>query len=441
MEIFLTSLSKSAHNYHKTISPCEYIEEERTDADLQNVPFDHFLISDIFMADRIRKAQIKSTTSKRSRQYNNYVDSTWKYNADEIKQSSKKSDSKQLFLAEIKNILRRTINFCHALLNKKGVHSVIALAAAGFQYTGLEDTARCNDCGLEVSGWTLDMHPFTIHSQRSPTCGYVQSIIPDEKNSPLMVSSFLPPISNISNGEKPTKRQKIEVTQAIPPLPSLIETEKLKIIRKRTFSHWPTRQSPSSAQMIAAGFFACNVGDRVICMYCNLICQQWTPNTDDPLEVHKKISPNCPYIKAILNNPPASSIMILNEHSTNDCSLASSSTDPFQSDGIVFTNACHTAYIEIPKRLDTFQIWPQENLPSADDLVRAGFFYTGTKTIVTCFYCNGSLQNWGAHDNPMIEHARWFPNCAYIKQLCGPELYRRIQESKRAQQGSFFLCD
>lgn len=400
-----------------------------------------FLNSGRFMADRITKAQIKSTTSNLSSQYDNYVNSTWKYNADEITKSSKKPNSKQFCFAEIKNLLRQVINFCYPLLNKKGVHSVIALAAAGFHYTGVGDTTRCNDCGLEVSEWTVDMHPFTIHSKRSPTCEYVRSIIPDEKNSPLIVSSFLPTISNIDNGEKPTKRQKIEVTQGILPLSPLIETEKLKLSRKRTFSHWPTRQSPSGAQMIAAGFFACNVGDRVICMYCNLICQQWTPNTDDPLEVHKKLSPSCPYIKAILNSPPASSIMILNEHSTNASSSASSSTDPFQSDGIVFTSACHTAYIEIPKRLNTFETWPKENLPSADDLVRAGFFYSGTKTIVTCFYCNGSLQNWGAHDNPMIEHARWFPNCAYVKQLCGPELYRRIQESKRAQQGSFFFYD
>ncbi|CAF4215993.1 unnamed protein product, partial [Adineta steineri] len=42
--------------------------------------------------------------------------------------------------------------------------------------------------------------------------------------------------------------------------------------------------------------------------------------------------------------------------------------------------------------------------------------------------------NWGPNDNPMIEHARWFPHCAYAKQLCGDDLYRKIQESKRAQQ-------
>ncbi|CAF4085447.1 unnamed protein product [Rotaria sp. Silwood1] len=39
----------------------------------------------------------------------------------------------------------------------------------------------------------------------------------------------------------------------------------------------------------------------------------------------------------------------------------------------------------------------------------------------------------------MIEHARWFPHCAYAKQLCGAKLYRKIQESTQTQQG-FFSC-
>ncbi|CAF4145723.1 unnamed protein product, partial [Adineta steineri] len=143
-------------------------------------------------------------------------------------------------------------------------------------------------------------------------------------------------------------------------------------------------------------------------------------------------------VTAKLIRPAASSIIIVNENSTSTTSNMNSSTatglDPLRSNEIVFTAACNPAYTEIPKRHASFGLWPAENLPSVDDLVRAGFFYTGTKTIVTCFYCNGSLQNWGPNDNPMIEHARWFPHCAYAKQLCGDDLYRKIQESKRAQQ-------
>jgi hypothetical protein len=156
--------------------------------------------------------------------------------------------------------------------------------------------------------------------------------------------------------------------------------------------------------------------------------------------VHKTLSPKCPYVIAQTKRQETVSIRIVNEQPTRDNSATSSSNDPFRSNEIVYTAACHPAYIEIPKRHASFTAWPNENLPPVDDLVRAGFFFTGTKTIVTCFYCNGSLQNWGANDNPTIEHARWFPNCAYAKQLCGAELYRKIQESKKAQQGLLLYC-
>jgi hypothetical protein len=233
------------------------------------------------------------------------------------------------------------------------------------------------------------------------------------------------PTVNIEEG--PCERPKTDTSVNNLLHNTLVEVDTLKEVRKRTFSHWPHRSSPFSSQMIEAGFFNCNVGDRVICIYCRIICQQWTPNSDDPCEVHKTLSPKCPYVIAMLIPSQTSPISIINE--------ASTSADPFRCHDIVYTAACNTNYIEIPKRYVSFATWPNENLPPVDDLVRAGFFFTGTKTIVTCFYCNGSLQNWGPNDNPTIEHARWFPNCAYAKQLCGAELYRKIQESKRAQQG------
>jgi hypothetical protein len=294
-------------------------------------------------------------------------------------------------------------------------HSV--MESAGFEYINERDTARCHTCKLEVSRWTPDMNPFHVHKQRNPTCSFVQSKSFQKTNT----------TSALCDKGPLCKRLKISTTDVNITFNILVEVESLKQIRKRTFSHWPHRSSPSASQMIEAGFFTCNVGDRVICIYCNIICQQWTPNSDDPCEVHKTLSPKCPYVIAMLTTAPTSSISIINE--------ASATVDPFRSQAIVHTAACNPNYSEVPKRYASFAAWPNENLPPVDDLVKAGFFFTGTKTIVTCFYCNGSLQNWGANDNPMIEHARWFPNCAYAKQVCGVQLHRKIQESKRAQQG------
>ncbi|CAF4041432.1 unnamed protein product [Rotaria magnacalcarata] len=327
-------------------------------------------------------------------------------------------------------------------IKKFGVHTVPHMSACGFQYTGNGNTACCKDCGLEVSNLTLDMNPFTIHSQRRSDCPFVCSM--KASLSANISASSSPPKTTIRNPtttselENPSKRQKIELMDSESIYTTLLETDLIQQVRRRSFSHWSHRTIPSSAQMIEAGFFNCNVGDRVICIYCNLISQQWTPHTDDPCDVHKTLAPNCIYVKAKLIRPAASSIIIVNENATVNTSDIRSGTasnlGPLRSNDIVFTASCNPAYSEIPKRHASYATWPVEDLPPVDDLVRAGFFYTGTKTIVTCFYCNGSLQNWGPNDNPMIEHARWFPHCAYARQLCGDELYRKIQESKRAQQ-------
>ncbi|CAF1009867.1 unnamed protein product [Didymodactylos carnosus] len=175
--------------------------------------------------------------------------------------------------------------------------------------------------------------------------------------------------------------------------------------------------------MIASGFFNCNVGDRVICIYCNLICQQWI-HKDDPSEVHKTLSSNCCFVKSNLVSTFSSTRAILNETLNVSANIET-----------VLTQACNQQYIEIHKRQLTYTSWPRDvPSPSVDDLVRAGFFYSGNKAIVTCFYCNGSLQNWGEKDNPMIEHARWFPHCPYINQLCGDDLFQKIQHAKRISQ-------
>jgi hypothetical protein len=93
------------------------------------------------------------------------------------------------------------------------------------------------------------------------------------------------------NKKNPSKRLKIETIDSESLSNTLLEIDSLQQVRRHTFSHWPHPPKPSAAQMIEGGYFNCNVDDRVICIYCDLICQQWTPHTDDPCEVHKILSP------------------------------------------------------------------------------------------------------------------------------------------------------
>ena len=304
--------------------------------------------------------------------------------------------------------------------SKQGVHSNIAMKAAGFSYTGNADTARCNTCALEVSSWTLDMEPFTIHAQQSPKCEFVRSMQPPDTttSSPVHATIQCTSSSPSHNEDRPSKRQKIDPPLASMQRNGLVETETMKQARRRTFSHWPLRSSPSVEHMIEAGFFSCNIGDRVMCIYCNLICQQWMQCIDDPREVHRILSPQCAFIRSISNQLP---------------SLAKNG-DPCEAKSGMLEGAFHRAYANPKDRHASFQEWPTEPLPSVDDLVNAGFFYTGTRSQVTCFYCNGSLENWGPTDNPKVEHARMFPQCAYAKHVCGTELYQRVQNTVRRNE-------
>ena len=303
-----------------------------------------------------------------------------------------------------------------------GIYSHIAMGAAGFKYTDENDTVQCDHCNLKISGWTKDMKPFTVHANRSPDCSFVRS----------RLSKYS---TKLHNQENPAKRQKTgSNSDQFNHNLRFVEVKSVKEIRRRTFSHWSHRIKPSIEEMIAAGFFSCNVGDRVICIYCNLICQQWTSHVDDPTEVHKTLSPRCPYVLSMLTYPELSPTLILNDATTNN--LNNQNTNQHRFDEIVYTTPIHPVYSDITKRIESFRTWSHELSPSIDDLVRAGFFYTGSRTIVTCFYCNGSLQNWGATDNPITEHARWFAQCPYAKQLCGDDLHRKIQEANRTRQGN-----
>ncbi|CAF4864430.1 unnamed protein product [Rotaria sp. Silwood1] len=260
------------------------------------------------------------------------------------------------------------------------------------------------------------MNPFTIHSKSQPNCPFIRSMIPISSLN-VLVPNMLP-TNTTQNASVPAVEENISTFQKIKTMDfrsvsnAILKDASLRQVRIRTFSRWSHRTVPS-----------------IICIYCNLICQQWISSIDDPCEVHKILSPNCIYDTAKLMNPIVSSIIIVNESSTtNIASSTSNNLSSIRTSDIVFRASCNPTYSAILKHQASFAMWSNENLPQVDDLVRAGFFYRGAATIVTCFYCNGSLQNWDSHDNPMIEHARWFPYCAYAKPLCERVRAKELRE-------------
>ncbi|UJR12494.1 hypothetical protein I4U23_016669 [Adineta vaga] len=238
----------------------------------------------------------------------------------------------------------------------------------------------------------------------------------------------------------------VETTDEISDIPIVLQHETRKELQRRTFSHWPHRSSEFINQLVEAGFYGCNDGDRAICVECNFTHQHWRPHIDDPFEIHRRISPECRYVQTKLMGleatpspppsppPPSTPIPVINANLSSTVNVAVRAQNTVHAateyEGVVPKSYSHPEYAEVTKRRESFWTCSSTNLPSVDDLVRAGFFYAGTRTIVTCFYCNGSLQNCESNRNPAIEHVRQFPRCAYARQLCGDDLYRRIQQEQ-----------
>ena len=71
------------------------------------------------------------------------------------------------------------------------------------------------------------------------------------------------------------------------------------------------------------------------------------------------------------------------------------------------------------KRMLTFGDWSRKHQKQPQDLIPAGFFYTGDGDKVQCFSCGGCIAGWNINDDPWYEHARLHPTCQIVIEKKG----------------------
>lgn len=80
-------------------------------------------------------------------------------------------------------------------------------------------------------------------------------------------------------------------------------------------------------------------------------------------------------------------------------------------------------------RMRTFLHWPAEMTQTPREMALAGFYYMGYRDITKCFNCGGVLTEWEALDDPWVEHARWFPECTYVRNIRGQHFIDMVQDN------------
>ena len=114
--------------------------------------------------------------------------------------------------------------------------------------------------------------------------------------------------------------------------------------------------------------------------------------------------------------------------------------EKFKNNMVSWNQPVYPNYETEESRLNSFVSLPKEcpiNLSiQANEFSKAGFFIS-TTPLVKCFYCNGSLQNLDPIEDPIVEHARWFPKCLYVRQLKGDEYIEQVHERYKDMDNGF----
>ncbi|KAL3882677.1 hypothetical protein ACJMK2_028994 [Sinanodonta woodiana] len=239
--------------------------------------------------------------------------------------------------------------------------------------------------------------------------------------------------------------------------------------RYRTYESFPKTCNVSPIRLSRAGFYYTGNQDETTCFSCELKYKNWQ-SEDSPQEIHRQMSPDCAFLKGSdsgnvaierdeddterhqhngesvhLENvaseganesfPSAqhqyASQRAVTEGTTRDSSKTQTNelieevslpegnsvgtTGRRRPPSISNDRAKHPYYATLSNRIASFTGWLGLTTHQPRDLASAGFFYVGTGDCVRCFFCGGGLRSWQNGDDPYAEHARWYPDCDYIR--------------------------
>ncbi|XP_044016513.1 death-associated inhibitor of apoptosis 1-like [Aphidius gifuensis] len=213
--------------------------------------------------------------------------------------------------------------------------------------------------------------------------------------------------------------------------------------RRESYRNWPLAYM-DPCKLSAAGFYYTGINDRVKCFECGIEICQWVEG-DNPMSDHQRWRANCRFIRKIpCGNVPIgvdpTTIPQASSRSRDVCGtygeeIRPNATPDFRTLQNEFTypssatlgslgiarpkRPAHPEYASYDARLRTFDVWPKSMPQTKEQLVDAGFYYTGTGDQTQCYHCGGGLKDWEPEDDPWKQHASWFTKCYYVLTVKG----------------------
>ncbi|OPL33425.1 hypothetical protein AM593_03149, partial [Mytilus galloprovincialis] len=274
---------------------------------------------------------------------------------------------------------------------------VTRLAAAGFYYTGTGDEVICHSCGALYKNWKRYDSAVDIHKRISPHCSFLVDKIDKEKeNQGACGSEIIEADNKGSGGSYKTKYQT-----------TVLEDD-------RTLENKVQRNKDSCFSIVPDN---AAVGSSI---------HKESASGNDNFTASNLIKTNH-------SNGPMSSMsrMVTQEAASGNILHAENSiTKETPNLGICLDKPKYSKYAVRSTRLNSFKHWPAHLTQSPDELSLAGFFFTGIEDHCRCFFCGGGLRSWEPGDQPWVEHARWYQNCAFVRNCKGDRFIQDVQMNR-----------
>ncbi|XP_076084056.1 baculoviral IAP repeat-containing protein 3-like [Mytilus galloprovincialis] len=289
--------------------------------------------------------------------------------------------------------------------------SMIRLARAGFYSTGNSTETRCFRCGVIYRDWISGDDPMHIHRQLSPTCDLVsngdgrdnigeelQNTRKQERREGQSSNSngistghvSLPSNENIGSLNNVTSRQHHHGVSHNNPSARNVD-------HHDTVRNEPTEISIPRIQSHESNTYTHS--NKTFNSNCNINSQNMSTNNNCPASDYER---NC------TNNQADTDIQNLSPRYVN--------------------------YSPLQIRISSFEGWPGYLNQTPRAMALAGFLFAGYHDYTRCFHCGGGLRNWEAGDDPWVEHARWFPQCGFLKQNKGENFIQAVLKKHSMDQ-------
>ncbi|VDI62402.1 Hypothetical predicted protein [Mytilus galloprovincialis] len=302
------------------------------------------------------------------------------------------------------------------------------LASAGFYYLGKGDEVVCFKCKIAHKNWKRHDSPLDIHQLISPLCDFI-------KQTKFVAYSQNITAGVVSNGAHYSPNEGTACTSILcdKTKQTIKSTVAQQSLNEHTNGTKTQRTDNTNTRNQNSNSFNYNVShthgvgiqsspsgiNQTLRNNTNTDITRteahqngnWysTNNTDSLIRISQTnlSNTNC--------STSASNHQTLSQTTSSDSTIASKAPLEASAMGICIDNPKYPKYATKLSRLDSFKHWPTYLTQSPEEMVTAGFFFTGNEDHCRCFFCGGGLRNWEPGDQPWTEHAHWYQNCAFVR--------------------------